>query len=161
MKISWISPWVSRIDWCEGHWFCSTHMAVRLANVSSKTGKKCIFCVFRPFLSLCRPASRTYGLSKINALRINQLPILRRRSLWTRFHDFFFVSNLPEISTISPGTISLARIFCTPSLSARITLPISGSYSLRASMADSALRSWNHKIQIISLCCKIIYCTRF
>ena len=64
MKISWIGPWVSRIDWCEGHWFCSTHMAVRLANVSSKTGKKCIFCVFRPFLSLCRPASRPHGLSK-------------------------------------------------------------------------------------------------
>ena len=72
MKISWISPWVSRIDWCKGHWFCSTHMAVRLANVSSKTGKKCIFCVFRPFLSLCRPASRPHGLSKINALCINQ-----------------------------------------------------------------------------------------
>ena len=72
MKISWISPLVSRIDWCKGHWFCSTHMAVRLANVSSKTGKKCIFCVFRPFLSLCRPASRPHGLSKINALCINQ-----------------------------------------------------------------------------------------
>ena len=49
MKISWISPWVSRIDWFEGHWFCSTPMAVRLANVSSKTRKKCIFCVFRLF----------------------------------------------------------------------------------------------------------------
>ena len=45
--------------------------------------------------------------------------------------------------------MSFARSFCTPSLSARITLPISGSYSLRASIADSALRSWNHKIQII------------
>ena len=45
---------VSRIEWCKGHWFCSTYMAVRLANVSSKTGKKYIFCVFRPFLSLCQ-----------------------------------------------------------------------------------------------------------
>ena len=24
VKISWISPWVSRIDWCEGHWCGST-----------------------------------------------------------------------------------------------------------------------------------------
>lgn len=50
--------------------------------------------------------------------------------------------NSPETSTISPGTISLARTFCTPDLSPRITLPISGSYSLRASMADSAFLSW-------------------
>ena len=49
MKISWIGPWVSRIDWCKGHWFCSTHMAVRLANISSKTGKKCNFCVLDCF----------------------------------------------------------------------------------------------------------------
>ena len=66
MKISWIGPWVSRIDWCKGHWFCSTHVAVRLANISSKTGKKCIFCVFRPFLSLCQTASRPYRFTSIN-----------------------------------------------------------------------------------------------
>ena len=51
-KTSWIGPWVSRIDWCKGHWCGSTYMVERLSNVSSKTGKKCIFCVFRPFLSL-------------------------------------------------------------------------------------------------------------
>ena len=39
MKISWIGPWVSRIDWCEGHWCGSTYMAVRLSDISSKTGK--------------------------------------------------------------------------------------------------------------------------
>jgi len=43
--------------------------------------------------------------------------------------------------TRSPGTISFARTFWMPDLSWRTTLPISGSYSLRASMADSALRS--------------------
>ena len=71
MKISWVGPWVSRIDWCKGHWFCSTHVAVRLADISSKMAwkhKKFIFCLF---LSLRWPASRPYGLSKINALRIN------------------------------------------------------------------------------------------
>ena len=35
-------------------------MSVRLADISSKTSKKCIFCVFRSFLSLCRPASQPY-----------------------------------------------------------------------------------------------------
>ena len=25
MKISWIGPWVSRIDWCQGHWSGSTY----------------------------------------------------------------------------------------------------------------------------------------
>ena len=36
LKISWIGPWVNRIDWCKGHWFCSTNVAVRLADISSK-----------------------------------------------------------------------------------------------------------------------------
>ena len=49
MKISWIGPWGSRIDWCKGHWCGSTYLVVRLFNISSKTGKKCIFCVFDEF----------------------------------------------------------------------------------------------------------------
>ena len=48
-KLSGMGPWVSRIDWCEGHWFGSTYMAVRLSDIRPKTGKKCIFCIFRPF----------------------------------------------------------------------------------------------------------------
>ena len=31
MKISWIGPWVSRIDWCKGHQYDSTFMAIRLS----------------------------------------------------------------------------------------------------------------------------------
>ena len=54
------------------YWCGSTYMVVRLSNISSKTGKKCIFCVFRPFLSLCRTASQPGRLSHINALCINQ-----------------------------------------------------------------------------------------
>ena len=38
--------WVSRIDWCEGHWW---YMVERLSDVSSKTGKKGIFCVLGCF----------------------------------------------------------------------------------------------------------------
>ena len=72
VKILWIGPWVSRIKWCEGHWNGSTYMVVRLSDIRSETAKKCLFCVFRPFLSLCRTASRPYGLSQINALRIIQ-----------------------------------------------------------------------------------------
>ena len=47
------------------------YMVVRLSDVSSKTSKKCIFCVFRLFWRLCQTASRPYKLSHINALRIN------------------------------------------------------------------------------------------
>ena len=43
-KISWIGPWVSRIEWCEGHWFGSTHMAMRLSDIRAKTGQKKPFC---------------------------------------------------------------------------------------------------------------------
>ena len=70
-KISWIGPWVSRIDWCEGHWCDLTYVVVRLSDICSKTGKK-YFCVFRLFLSLCRTASWPYKLNQINALRIMQ-----------------------------------------------------------------------------------------
>ena len=37
-KFLWIGPWVSRIDWCEGHQCDSTYMAVGLSDVSSKKG---------------------------------------------------------------------------------------------------------------------------
>ena len=40
VKISWSGPWVSRIHWCEGHWYGSTYMAVRLSDISSKMAKK-------------------------------------------------------------------------------------------------------------------------
>ena len=46
-KISQMGPWVSRIEWCEGHWCSSTYMAVRLSDKSSKTAKKCIFCTLK------------------------------------------------------------------------------------------------------------------
>ena len=36
-KILWIGPWVSRIDWCEGHWCSLTYMVMRLSDVSAKT----------------------------------------------------------------------------------------------------------------------------
>ena len=70
-KVSRKFHWVSRIDWREGHWWgltymghwCGlTYMALRLSDISSKRGKKCIFSVFRPFLSLCRTASQLFRL---------------------------------------------------------------------------------------------------
>ena len=71
-KISENGSWISRIDWCVGHWCGSTYVVVRLSDISSKPGKKCIYGAFRLFLSLCRTASRPYRLSHINPLCINQ-----------------------------------------------------------------------------------------
>ena len=51
MTISWIGPWVNWIDWCKGHWYGSTYMAVRLSDIFSKTGKKCNFGVLGCFWS--------------------------------------------------------------------------------------------------------------
>ena len=53
-----------------------------------------------------------------------------------------------EISRMSPGTISTALIFWTPSLSDLITLPVSGSYSFKASIADSAFLSCEREISV-------------
>ena len=72
VKLSRMGPWVSRIDWCKGQQCGLMYMAVRLSDISPKTGKNSIFCVFRPFLSLCRTASRPYRMSHIAALCINQ-----------------------------------------------------------------------------------------
>ena len=44
MKISWMCYWVSINNWCKGHWCGSTYMIVRLSEIPSKIGKKCIFC---------------------------------------------------------------------------------------------------------------------
>ena len=44
-------------------------VSVRLSDISSKTDEKCIFFVFRLFLSLLRTASQPYRLSHINALQ--------------------------------------------------------------------------------------------
>ena len=81
VKISWIGPWVGRIDWWEGHWSDSTYMFERLSDISSKTGKKCILCVFRLFLRLPRTASRPYRLSYINTLCINQSYLPKDQSM--------------------------------------------------------------------------------
>ena len=67
-KNVWIGPLVSSIDWCKGYWCGSTYMAMRLSNISWKTGKKCIFGIFRPFLSVCRTASLPYRLSHIKGI---------------------------------------------------------------------------------------------
>ena len=67
MNISWIGPWVSRVEWCQGHWCGSIYLVVRLSDVSSKIGKTCIFCVFMPFLGLYWTASQPDMLSHINA----------------------------------------------------------------------------------------------
>ena len=53
-KLSGMGPWVSRIDWCEGHWFGSTFMAVRLSDIRTKTGKKWLFGVFSHFWAYVR-----------------------------------------------------------------------------------------------------------
>ena len=71
-KISQIGPWVSRIEWCEGHWCGSAYMTVRLSDISLNTAKNHKNCIFSLFLSLCRTASRPYRLSHTNALSINQ-----------------------------------------------------------------------------------------
>lgn len=65
---------------------------------------------------------------------------------------------VPATSTTSPGTMSRALILWTAFLFMRNTLPISGSYSFRASMAFSAFRScvcvlgwggWKGRISIV------------
>ena len=70
-KISGIGPWVSRTNWCKGHWCGSTYMVVRLSDLSSKKGEEHKKYIFIPFLSIRRTAWQPYKLNHINPLRIN------------------------------------------------------------------------------------------
>ena len=69
-------------------------MVVRLSDIRAKTGKKCIFCVFRLFLSLCQTISQPYRLSYINGLRINQSYQPKDRSVK------FSQKNFPELAIL-------------------------------------------------------------
>ena len=56
-----------------------------------------------------------------------------------------------DTSMMSPGTMSTAFTFCTPSLSDLTTLPVSGSYSFNASIADSAFLSCQTPTQALAI----------
>ena len=90
MKISWIGPWVNRIDWCEGHWFGSTYMAMRLSEISSKTGKKCIFCDFRLFLPLPQTTSQAYIYFELHQCPSHQSILLTQGRIPEIFTKFFW-----------------------------------------------------------------------
>ena len=49
-KISGICPWVSRINWCKGHWWCYM-VGCQALQCNLKKGVK-TQCIFTPFLSL-------------------------------------------------------------------------------------------------------------
>ena len=67
-----------------------TYMAVRLSDKCSKTGKKYIFCVFRPFLSLCRTDSWLWRLSHI----INPTnPRTNPRIFWEKYWELAVLKN--------------------------------------------------------------------
>ena len=56
-KISEISPWVRRINWCNKHWFYSIYIYmvvnVRLSDVKSKKDDKKLKCVIISKFNLC------------------------------------------------------------------------------------------------------------
>jgi hypothetical protein len=70
------------MNWCKGHQYGSTYMVVRLSNLRSKTGKKCLFCLFCPFWTLCRTAWQPYRSSHIDALRISLSHWLKDQKYW-------------------------------------------------------------------------------
>ena len=70
VKMSWIGPWVSRIDLCKEHWCGSTYMAVRLPKkrqsfLASKVGSKFWWLPWFPWANILHPSVFvTYGLAK-------------------------------------------------------------------------------------------------
>ena len=69
MKISWIGPWVGRIERRALVWLNLYGREAVWHKLKNRQKTLIFFC---QFLSLCQTASRPYRLSHINALRINQ-----------------------------------------------------------------------------------------
>ena len=115
-KILQIGPWVSRINWREGHSFCSTYMVVRLSNVSSIYCYKRIFIVFCSKLSLRRTAWRPHELSKINALPINwsYLPEDQFLKFWRQLLSFWWWLKNSVKKKIASNLFKLVIVYGIP-----------------------------------------------
>ena len=85
MKISWIGPWVSRIDWCEVYWCGSTYMVMRLSNISSKTA---LFC----FISMKTSSPFIWGT--IYFCTMDCFFIILEKTSCTRLYELFSSPNL-------------------------------------------------------------------
>ena len=84
-KLSWIGSWVSRIDWCKGHWCSSTYMVVRLSNVTAWKHKKMHFFYCFWFYDFRVPTVTTKA--KVN-LRV-QLLWFSTKILRIKFQNLF------------------------------------------------------------------------
>ena len=101
-KISWIGPWVSRIDWCEGHWCGSTykygHEAVQK---QPKNTKNAFLACFRAYVGQPHnhPSHQSILLTQepiceIFANFFWELAILKNSVFLSRpFWIFFFASS--------------------------------------------------------------------
>ena len=115
-KILGIGSWVSRINWCKGHWCCSTDMVIRLSEVRSKTTKKMYFTPFwasvwqpdhhvgwatsMPFASIypTHPRTNPWNFCK-NILRIGGV-FFKWKSPWLSY-EVAFISALRMVSSES------------------------------------------------------------
>ena len=77
MKISWIGPWVCRIDGCEGHWCGSTYMVLRHPTYGLKQPKNTKNAFFACFWAYVRQPHNFLGqkLSKICLHNLQMAPM--------------------------------------------------------------------------------------
>ena len=84
---------ISRINWCKGHWCGSTYMVVRLSDVSSKTGYKCILCIlacFRAYVG--QPESHIGWATSMPFTLIH--PTYPRTNLWNFWEKYWELGEL-------------------------------------------------------------------
>ena len=76
MKISWIGPWVSRIDWFEGHWWgCLLFSALWMVSSESWKILHSIYyahdCMYLENMGPVMPSSWAFSKSNLLAARIS------------------------------------------------------------------------------------------
>ena len=97
-KISWIGPLVSRINWCEGHWFGSTYMVVRLSDKRKTHKKKCIFVFLGCFWAYVgqpddhRSWATSMPFASFHCMNLRTNPWKKKNENWRNWKMSFFFS---------------------------------------------------------------------
>ena len=102
VKISWIGPWVSRINWCEEHWCSSFYMVMRLSDVRAKQPKNTKHPFFACFWAyIWQPHNHVGWATSMPLVSIN--PTNQRINPWNFHKTILRIGDFEKLSFFLVG----------------------------------------------------------